>query len=237
MTQDPPTPQPEGAQGKPATPADAMAGRGAPHVPTGGDTEVPVPPGHRDDDASAQPTTEVAESNEPSPRAFATTTGFVFQIVSVGFLLGSCCAGTLAGWTAERASDPGSRWIDFLASEQRATALGVIILLTTMIGGVGLLAAGIGLQGEHPNSGKLAMIVSGAMTVVLFGLGVFLYIETVSWLHVVVPFGAGAVCAVLFLLAGHSAAILKAHPPPADRNVAPADFVDPLHSRGPTRGK
>lgn len=189
------------------------------------------------DSSKPPPPTEVAGANEPSPRAFATTTGFVFQIVSVGFLLGSCCAGALAGWTAERASDPGSRWIDFLASEQRATALGVIILLTTMIGGIGLLTAGIGLQGEHPKSGRLAMIVTGAMTVVLFGLGVVLYIETGSWLRVVVPFGAGAVCAVLFLLAGHSAAILKAYPPPADRNVAPADFVDPLYSRGPTRGK
>ncbi|MFQ5415291.1 MAG: hypothetical protein ACE5E6_12615, partial [Phycisphaerae bacterium] len=180
----------------------------------------------------------------PSPRAFATATGAVFQAVGSLLMLASCCFWTISSHvideaTRAQAAATATHWWYYLTGDRLPAAVATIIVATAIIGGAGLLAAGIGLAGEHPNSGRTAMIASGAVAAVMGTCGVILVVHATRlpdppaalWVSAALPFTLAAVHTVLFLLAGHSATILRDHPPPPDRSTITADQLLDIQNR------
>jgi Trk-type K+ transport system membrane component len=106
----------------------------------------------------------------------------------------------------------------FVASNamQTITMLNIVLAVA---GGLGMVAFGVGLQGEKRNSGTGAMVTSGVLCVVALGSIVGYIALGPSFFGAVVVLHYAIACGVLFLLAGHSASLLKSYPPPADQNV------------------
>lgn len=182
-----------------------------------------------------QPATSIDPGPEsqpaPSPRAFAMGSGFVFQTVGGILVLASCIVGGISAWAVPKASAPLLSWMDFFRGENLPSALMTVALLTSLVGGLALLAVGLGLQGERASSGRAAMIASGLMsasyTIVALAYVVILG-RVVSALFV---FALAALAALLFMLAGHSASILRKFPPPSDLNDATPELLEEFRQK------
>ena len=174
---------------------------------------------------------------DPSPRAFATATGYVLQLVGLVFLLGSCCFWTFSNHIVEQPKEPVAHWTDHLRGEGLSAAGLTICAVVTLIGGIALVATGIGLHGELPASGRLAMIVTAMMAILYWTLAILLIASAKTWLYGAVPAVFALVTTVLFLLAGHSTTILRQFPPPADQNVATEEFLQQVREERAKRLK
>lgn len=162
---------------------------------------------------------------ESPPRAFVTATGLVFQVVGLVMLLGSCCFWSFSGRVLEPVEVPTEQWTDHFRGERLPAALLTLGVVTTFVGGIALTAAGVGLQGEIRGSGRAAMAVSVLMAVIYLAAGVMLIAKTSHRGSALVPIVFGLVTSVLFLLAGHSASVLRRFPPPADQHLATEEFL------------
>jgi hypothetical protein len=116
-------------------------------------------------------------------------------------------------------------WVAHLRGDQWLAALLTLDAVVTVVGGLALVAAGIGLYGERPGSAKLAMAVSGGLAVASWTSSAIMLLKGGIWGLALVGAILGAVCAVLFLLGAHSAAVLHKFPPPADRAEATEEFL------------
>jgi len=162
----------------------------------------------------------------PSPRAFATATGMVFQTAGTVFLLGACCFWSFSGRLVPRIQGGFSSWTDLFTLEH-APAMSLLAgLVTTFVGGIALITVGVGLTGEKRRSGTLAMWISLIMALIYWALSGVLSLA-------VGTIGAGVVAAlfaivstILFLLAGHSATVLKQFPPPPDQGTATEEILE-----------
>lgn len=178
------------------------------------------------DPVTDQPAANGADGTDPSPRAFASATGTVFQTVGAVFLLGSCCFWSFSGSLVPRASTRVERWIEFLSPEHAPLAALGVGLLTTFVGGVALVAMGVGLTGERRYSGAAASAVALIMTVMYAALSGVLLLAVGSMVTSIVAAVFAIVCGVLFLLAAHSASVLRRFPPPADQAKATEAFLE-----------
>lgn len=106
-----------------------------------------------------------------------------------------------------------------------------ILLLVSLVGGLGLLAVGLGLQGERSGSGSAAMIVSALMAACYIVVAVIYLVALGRVLVALALFGLGLLGVLLFMVAGHSAAILKKFPPPADLNVATPEILEEFRQK------
>jgi hypothetical protein len=165
-----------------------------------------------------------------NPRVFAIGSGVVLQTVGTLFALGSCCLWSTSTFYMDRAEAPAARWSDFLFANPIAAAW-TIGILTTFVGGIGLVAAGIGLQGEQPSSGALAMVVSGLMTLLLAALGILLMVAERAYVLSITPLVLALVCGLLFALSGHSASVLRRFPPPPDLSSATPEILEEQRRR------
>ncbi len=155
----------------------------------------------------------------PSPRAFATTTGFVCQIAGLAYFL----TGAAYWFVSGRVQDPTPVRVDTVAdffNDANVTlTVTTINVLAAVAGGLAMVAFGIGLQGERRRSGVGAMIATGALSAI-GTTSVIVYVAFAgAWIRAMFALLYTAANVVLFLLAGHSAAILKRHPPPENLNV------------------
>ncbi len=171
---------------------------------------------------TSQTTNQLTESD--NPRAFVTGAGFVLQGAGMIFMFGACGVWLFSAFFIEKADTPVDKWADYLNSSSSAAAYITLGLVTCLVGGIGLAAVGVGLQGEKPSSGYWAMGITGLMAGLFAVLSATLFLREGYW-------GIGLVAASLFvgsvglfLLASYSAGILKKHPPPPDLN----DFTDDL---------
>lgn len=164
-------------------------------------------------------------SPRPSPRAFVTATGLVYQAVGMIMLFGSCCFWSFSGHVVEPSDVPASQWTDYLRGERLPAALLTICVVVTFVGGIALTAAGVGLQGEKPRSGRVAMAVSAPMAVIYLAAGAILLFNTELWGRALMPVLFGTVTILLFMLAGHSSSLLRQFPPPADQHLATEEFL------------
>jgi hypothetical protein len=162
------------------------------------------------------------------PRAFATATGVAFQVAGIVYLL--LGLGYFVVMSAiERkgaAGIPSESAHGIFDAGRRVEALSAVLVLTCLAGGLALATFGIGLQGEQRRSGVWGMVVSGGMSLIGAALCVgFLYFGP-SWFRVGAALMFALVNGVLFLLAGHSAAVLKAHPPPEDQSIVDDAWIE-----------
>lgn len=162
-----------------------------------------------------------------TPRAFATTTGFLFQVIGLALLLGSALLWFIVSQWQDADAPIVMRWIDHFTSDRLPAALGVAGLIVGFVGGLALIAVGIGLQGERARSATPAMWLSGGMALVYGILAILLVgVGNGQW---AVGCASGAltiVMVLLFLLSGHSASVLKQFPPPTDQNIVTDEWVE-----------
>lgn len=167
--------------------------------------------------SSAESTND--DGSASSPRAFAIGTGSVFQTVGSVFLLGSCCFWSLSGRVVARASQPAAHWGEYLTGDRLPAAVLMIGVVTTLIGGIGLVGVGIGLTGERPGSGRAGLLLTAVMGIIYSAATVLLALYGDSWLQCLPAAAFTAGTLVLFLLAAHSASVLSRFPPPPNQNV------------------
>ncbi len=179
----------------------------------------------RGDDYS-QPPEPVA-----SPRAFVIGSGAVFQSVGGLFVFMACVVWLISAWTVPKAAAPQSQWNGFFHEEHLPSALMTIALLLTFVGGLGLLAVGLGLQGERPGSGRVAMAASGLLATCYLIVSVAYVVALGRVISALLVFALAGMAAVLFLLAGHSAGILRKFPPPPDQNVATPEILEEFRQK------
>ena len=162
----------------------------------------------------------------PSPRAFAIGTGVAFQTIGSIYAFIAILAWAISAWILPRASGPAAQWTDFLAHENLPAAMITILILVSFVGGLALIAAGVGLQGERRRSGIVAMTVSGLMVPCYVVVAIILLVAlnriftAIGILVLALPAG------VLFMLAGYSASILRKFPPPPDLNAATPELLE-----------
>jgi len=162
----------------------------------------------------------------PSPRAFATATGTVFQTVGTVFVLGSCCFWSFSDRFVPPTEGGLDRWLDLFTLEHAPTAALGVAVLTTLIGGIAFITVGVGLTGEKRRSGTLAMFLSLVMACIYWALSGVLALAVGLITAATVAAVFGAVCTLLFLLAGHSASVLKSFPPPPDQDAATDEILE-----------
>lgn len=194
-----------------------------PHPPI--DDPAPRDPHVRGREPDREP-----ESTADSPRAFAVRTGQLCQTVGVAFLLGACCLWSFGGRLVQKADHPPEHWTGYLAGDRLPAAILTIDVAATLIGGIGLLAAGIGLCGERPGSGTFAAIVNSVLSLVYWLSCAVLAVKAGSWPGSLTAAAFALVTTALLLLSLHSAAVLRRFPPPADQNVVTEEFIE-RHSR------
>lgn len=154
-----------------------------------------------------------------SPRAFATTTGFVCQIVGLVYFLSASGYWFISGRVQAVSPVHVESLADYFDDANLALALTTMNVLVAVAGGLGLIAFGVGLQGQRRGSGTGAMITAGLLGLT-GAVSAVLYVALASaWIRGGVVLLYALINVVLFLLAGHSAALLRAHPPPDDLNV------------------
>ncbi len=170
-----------------------------------------------------------SEAPLASPRSFAIGTGILLTCVSSLLVLGSCClwsfSGHLIPWEAS-ASAAQFHWLRHLPS-----ALSAAGLLTSLLGGLGLLAAGIGLYGERPSSGPLAVAVSACMAILYWAGFVLWVVKVQTWGRACVFAIFAVVMTVLFPLALHSAKVLRRFPPSPQESIVTEETLRKLTRR------
>lgn len=166
------------------------------------------------------------DPGEPNPRAFVTATGFVFQIVGLLFASCGCVLWSLSGFFQPEAAQPIETAADYFKADTLARGIGLIDFAVTFVGGIGLLAAGLGMQSERRDSGAWAVVVCTVLAVAWWASLVGYLIAEASWWMPGVALVLACACSVLFLLAGNSARILRQHPPPRDLNIVSDEFLE-----------
>lgn len=172
-----------------------------------------------------------SESSPPSPRAFAIGTGVVFQSVGGMLAFAALVAALISPWTIPRSEKPVEQWFQFFEKDHLPYAMAAIVIITSLIGGLAFVAVGLGLQGERPSSGRVAMVAAGLIGAAYLGVAcVFLFLLNRPF-SMIVPTVLTLICIALFLLAGQSASILRQCPPPPDLNVATPEILEEFRQK------
>ena len=162
----------------------------------------------------------------PSPRAFAIGTGVAFQTMGSIHAFIAILVWAISAWILPRASRPAAQWTDFLERENLPAALITILVLVSLVGGLALIAAGVGLQGERRRSGTVAMIVCGLMVPCYVVVAIIYLLALGRLLTAIGVFALAIPGGFLFMLAGYSASILRRFPPPPDLNAATPELLE-----------
>ncbi len=140
-------------------------------------------------------------------------------------------AGVISVWVVPKANEPLLSWTDFFQKEHLPSALMTIVLLNTFIGGLAMMAAGVGLQGERRSSGRVALIVTGLMDFCYFAIMIAYIVALGRILPALIVFLLSLVIAVMFALAKNSASILRKFPPPPDLNAATPELLEEFRQK------
>lgn len=162
---------------------------------------------------------------ESNPRAFVTATGFIFQVVGAVFAASGCVLWSVSGFLEAPLDEPINVLSDYAREGALARTIGLACVATTFVAGLGLIATGLGLQGERRTSGRWALVFAAVLAVVWCAGAISLWwVSAAYWKIIVAAFVAGA-GTILLLMAGNSARILKLHPPPDDQNVVSDEWL------------
>lgn len=161
-------------------------------------------------------------TSAPSPRDPVIAIGYALQTLSMFFMGGACCLGFFSNHLLPGFSQASG---DILSGEHLAASALAISTLTTAIVGMGLLGVGIGLQGEHPGSGRMGVMVTAVVGLVYGVATIILAYETGASGGTFMTGILTLIMFVLLTLCAHAARLLKAYPPPADRSVVTDEFI------------
>lgn len=171
------------------------------------------------------------------PRAFVTATGLVAQVFGGVLVFGSCAVWAVSALTPTSSGAPAARWMDHLTGPRETMALVTLGLFGGLVGGLGLLAAGVGMQGEKKGSASFGAAAGIVLTMLYFGLAAALVYSAGRWL-------LGAAALLLGLCAGAAALLclishrtLKQFPPTEDYNLLTAEILEELRRRREERRK
>lgn len=186
------------------------------------DAETPT----SDAAATRRPSAENVSTEDSSQRCFAVVTGYLFNVIGIVLILSTCFLLLLSGWIIAPWDAPVDRWADLLTPQRISATLAGAGLIVSFVGGAGLIATGVGLQGERPSSGWPAMMVAGVLAASHIVMVVLACVLGGAWAVAGVSALLVVVFTVLFLLAGHSAAILRQYPPPANQNIVSDEWIE-----------
>lgn len=158
------------------------------------------------------------ESGAPEERPFCHATGFVFQIVGFLLTLGTCCWWSLSGWTMPAgfiaAARNGRPMVMSDSGPPIASQFLLVAVCLSLVGGLALIALGIGLQNDLLRSGRLPLWTCG---VVAFFFWAYLGLAVAKFPATGRIITAGIMAlgwTALFLLAGASREELNRTGPP-----------------------
>ncbi len=152
----------------------------------------------------------------------------IFQTAGLILAFSTCCIGSLAGLAqhpnrSALLGDAPRTVIEAWGTFQTHKKLATISMFASCAAGLGVLAAGIGLQADRYGSARLAVLVTlplGAFHV--FYLGYLIFRGPISWCFPV-PLLYAAIWVALAILALASASVHKRHPPPRGLQSVPKD--------------
>jgi peptidoglycan/LPS O-acetylase OafA/YrhL len=164
-------------------------------------------------------------TDEPgNPRAPVIWSGAVFQGVGIVLTLSGCAVWGVSGYFQQPADQPAASWLDFF-QDRSGPALWTLGVLASFLHGLLMTAAGMGLQGERPRSGRLALGVCLLFAAVYLVLAVAIAVLSGRWLWPLVPLALTALTLSLLPLASRSASLLRQFPPPPDLNRATPEIM------------
>ncbi len=178
--------------------------------------------------ANAGQTNEQNDDNPSSLRAFATATGLAFQVVGIIYLMIGAGYFVVASAVDRKgsAANPDIITSGIFDPANRLQAVTTLGILAAIAGGLALATFGLGMQGEKRNSGVAAMISTTILTIIAAATCAgYLYLGP-HYLRATIALAFTLINATLFMLAGQSAAVLKAHPAPEDQSIVDDAWIE-----------
>lgn len=175
-----------------------------------------------------------APDEEPvSPRSFAIGAGIVFGAAGTLLALGSCCIWSLSGLGTDGfASAPApTQWWEFLQTERAPSAVGTLAAAVTLVCGMGMAGAGVGLYGELRHSGVTACVFSGLLAATWWTCVVVFLVQGGAWGLAAVAGVVALIASALFAVAWQAARVLRKHPPPADQSRVTEEMLRQMTGR------
>lgn len=136
-----------------------------------------------------------------------------------------------SAWGIPRSQTPVQQWSHFFQKEHLSSALWTIVLMTSLVGGLAMAAVGVGLQGERRSSGRAAMFVCAILTLVYAGVAATFLVSLGRIIPMLIALTLTALTSAMFMLAGHSASVLRQHPPPPDLNKATPELLEEFRQK------
>lgn len=183
-----------------------------------------------------------ATSSPHPPRAFCHATGFIYQ--SVGFLMAisTCCWWSFTGLTQDelRPTEAGRQVVEVAKDSAPTQRWALAAVCVLFIGGLWLVALGMGLQNDRLRSGRPAKWTTGLATLFFVAyLEMSAFVWPASVARSVTTGVLAAIWGILFVLGGVSAEVLRRNPPtPRPSTWTPRDEDDlrkGLSPRSPDR--
>jgi hypothetical protein len=175
--------------------------------------------------------------NAENPRAFVTGSGFVLQVYGGLLAFSACAIWGVSAMTPTSTATPAARWTDHLTGPQSAAALLTIGLFAGFVGGLALMAAGVGMQGEKRGSAAIATAVSGLLAGVFVALSALLAFSAGRFLMSGAALVVGTLSIAATLLSAISHQTLRRFPPPEDYHLLTEEILEDLRRRREERRK
>lgn len=116
----------------------------------------PSPPGADTEQPSGTETgAQEASPLLDTPTAFATGTGYLFQVVGTFLILTACVVWAISGLVSRSADQPVERWLDYLTGASALSASLTVALLNSLVGGGGVACRRGGVAERAPQQRKI----------------------------------------------------------------------------------
>jgi fluoride ion exporter CrcB/FEX len=118
-----------------------------------------------------------------------------------------------------------NQWTHHLLADQWPLALAAVNMLAALVGGLGLLGAGIGLRAERPSAATAALIAAACLSLIEWSSSL-VHASREQWVPAIVYAVPAMTNSILFLIAAGCRSTFREFPPPADQNVATKEFLE-----------
>lgn len=183
---------------------------------------------NRTEDAECEPV------SPSSPRAFCLSAGTWFCFLGALLFVSGACGAAWQVFLSEPLPRAPNRWVDLLTHEFQYAGLTALVHVLGFVGGMMLLAAGLGLRAERPASATLALGAT-SLLVVFYVASVVVWLLMGRYVVAFLAFLAAGLQFFLFLAAAGCRATFRAHPPPPDQNTVTEAQLEEMRNRRRSR--